>query len=119
MSRKSFIEKMKVVLENDLAETRGIIDKLAEDLKIPESKNEEEAADQLTQMHNSDSLKKTKVLKLTQIEGALFRIDQGEYGSCFSCGEDIMEKRLEALPYVSKCRECAEEEELDRRRGNR
>jgi DnaK suppressor protein len=40
--------------------------------------------------------------------------DGGGFGECERCGEEIAEKRLEALPFARYCIECqraAEEEE--------
>ena len=40
---------------------------------------------------------------LTQVNGALRRIEQGEYGSCVECGELINENRLKTVPYTPYC----------------
>ena len=37
---------------------------------------------------------------LNKINDALSRLDQGNYGNCFECGEEIAEKRLRALPFA-------------------
>jgi RNA polymerase-binding protein DksA len=44
---------------------------------------------------------------LAQYDAALRRIEQGRYGRCTNCQGDIAEERLEALPYVELCIECA------------
>lgn len=41
------------------------------------------------------------------IEAALARIDEGTYGFCTKCGEQISEERLDLLPYTPFCRNCA------------
>ena len=41
------------------------------------------------------------------IEAALRRIDNGEYGLCVACGEDIVVNRLRANPSVTTCIRCA------------
>ncbi|WP_391570395.1 TraR/DksA family transcriptional regulator [Pseudobythopirellula maris] len=45
-------------------------------------------------------------LVLQQTEGALARIEAGEYGDCAHCGEPISHERLDAVPYVSLCIGC-------------
>ena len=45
---------------------------------------------------------------LTQIEEALERIEDEEYGVCTNCGNEIGGKRLEALPWVRYCINCQE-----------
>lgn len=41
------------------------------------------------------------------IDRALQRLEEGRYGICASCGEEIAKKRLKALPYTDKCIDCA------------
>lgn len=47
---------------------------------------------------------------LRQIEDALQRIKLGEYGICRVCGEEIDERRLEAVPTTRICVECKQKE---------
>ena len=55
---------------------------------------------------------------LGKIEGALAKIEQGVYGRCQNCGEEIGLKRLEARPVAELCIECkSEQEKLERRTG--
>ena len=49
--------------------------------------------------------------QLDQIETALQRIDDGSFGLCASCGEQISEARLEVLPYTPFCMECQQKRE--------
>jgi DnaK suppressor protein len=49
--------------------------------------------------------------KLQQIEAALKRMEENEYGYCQECGEDIAPGRLEADPTVSLCIACASAKE--------
>lgn len=46
--------------------------------------------------------------EIEQIRAALGRIDSGDYGTCVTCGEDIADGRLEALPFTAVCIECAQ-----------
>lgn len=41
-----------------------------------------------------------------EIDGALRRIEAGEYGSCFVCGEAIDTRRLEVAPATTRCVKC-------------
>jgi len=47
--------------------------------------------------------------ELKRIDGALARLDDGEYGYCVECGEAIAERRLEIDPTALKCTACAQE----------
>ena len=53
---------------------------------------------------------------LSRIEEALKRIEQGDYGECASCGEEIGVKRLLARPVARLCITCKDEQELLERR---
>lgn len=48
---------------------------------------------------------------LGQIEAAIERIEDGSYGECETCGEQIPESRLDAIPYAAQCVQCASQEE--------
>jgi DnaK suppressor protein len=50
-------------------------------------------------------------LFLKKINEALKRIDEGTFGECDSCGEEIELKRLEARPTATSCVHCKEEQE--------
>jgi len=48
---------------------------------------------------------------INKIRQALERIDEGTFGICESCGEEIGEKRLEARPVTTLCIECKTKQE--------
>jgi len=50
---------------------------------------------------------------LEKIDRALERIDNGTFGVCESCNEDISVKRLQARPITTLCIRCKEEQERD------
>jgi DnaK suppressor protein len=52
--------------------------------------------------------------ELQAIEGALARMNAGQYGICTDCNKDIAVRRLEALPMAERCLSCQEKRE---RRG--
>jgi len=58
-----------------------------------------------------NEMRKTLLLEakqsLTYVNNALSRIENGTYGECTVCGEDIEDKRLEAVPYATLCMEHA------------
>ena len=45
---------------------------------------------------------------LRQVKLALHRIDEGSYGICVHCEEDINPKRLNAVPWTQYCISCQE-----------
>ena len=44
---------------------------------------------------------------LTEVERALAKLDEGNYGVCENCGKEIGEARLEAMPATRYCIDCA------------
>jgi len=48
---------------------------------------------------------------LNKIDAALRRLEDGSYGDCFECGDEISEARLRALPFAVRCKECEETRE--------
>jgi DnaK suppressor protein len=53
--------------------------------------------------------REAKLIK--KIKAALERIENGTYGICESCGEDITLKRLKARPVTTQCIDCKSKEE--------
>ncbi len=54
-----------------------------------------------------DALAGTLLENLREVDAALARMDDGSYGRCESCGGDIAEARLEAMPSAVLCMTCA------------
>jgi len=48
------------------------------------------------------------VMLLREIEAALVRMDNDEYGTCPECDEAISMKRLQAVPWAHYCVTCQE-----------
>jgi DnaK suppressor protein len=47
-------------------------------------------------------------IELQRIKAALKRLDEGEFGYCLSCGENIAAKRLAFDPTAPLCIDCAQ-----------
>jgi DnaK suppressor protein len=52
-------------------------------------------------------------VKIKQIDDALGRLEEGSYGVCESCGLEIAEERLEAMPFTRLCRDCQQDQERE------
>lgn len=57
-----------------------------------------------------------KAETLNKIDAALRRFEEGTYGDCFECGEEIAEPRLWALPFAVRCKDCEEAHETTAQR---
>lgn len=63
--------------------------------------------DALQQQAMAQATERQRAAELVKIEQALGRIDEGEYGYCVACGEEVGAKRLEIDPAATHCIRCA------------
>lgn len=61
---------------------------------------------QLQQMAQETARRRRR--QLARIEGALRRIETGDYGYCFVCGNEIDVRRLSVDPTHTRCMPCAD-----------
>lgn len=54
------------------------------------------------------SLQDTEINEYNHILKALEKIDDGTYGICVDCGQEIAEKRLKSYPNAARCLVCQE-----------
>jgi len=52
-------------------------------------------------------------MKIKQIDDAIERIEDQTYGVCESCGLEIAEERLKAMPFTRLCRDCQQDQERE------
>ena len=57
-----------------------------------------------------------KAETLNKINEALSRLEEGSYGRCFECADEIAEPRLRALPFAVRCKDCEEARENAQKR---
>jgi len=55
---------------------------------------------------------------IRKIELALKRLDEGSYGYCEECSEEISMERLKVIPFALLCRDCQETREQQSRKRN-
>ena len=78
--------------------------------------DEVDTASSETSLAFSDRLRQREQGLLNKINQTLQKIDDGIYGECESCGEQIDVKRLRARPVADLCIDCkSEQETLERR----
>ncbi|MFB6265420.1 MAG: TraR/DksA family transcriptional regulator [Bradymonadaceae bacterium] len=71
--------------------------------------------DQSVELENEEVLNQldpTYREELKDVLAALDRMEEGTYGTCVACGDQIAVDRLKAIPYARRCIECAEAAEL-------
>lgn len=65
------------------------------------------AASQVFEQQRDLALRDRSRLDLSRVEAALRALDVGTYGTCTNCGLPIAPERLEAIPWVATCIDCA------------
>jgi len=63
--------------------------------------------DALQNQAMSMAAERRRQLELQRIEASLKRLEQGEYGYCVACGDQIPLRRLELDPTLPTCVNCA------------
>jgi len=95
-------------LESQRQEFQARIDKIRRDEQQETARGETDTAHEWENADVRDDLLAVAGRELRQIDAALQRIDLGTYGLCEVCEEPIAEKRLDALPFATRCIECAD-----------
>ena len=101
----------KARLEAQLVELKGREERIAQDLAVPLNPD---SSEQAVEMEDDASLEGQAALiarEIASVKRALTRIEDGTYGECVRCGEEIAVKRLEARPEAALCIECARKEQ--------
>jgi DnaK suppressor protein len=106
------IEKYKVILLAKQAELSGGLRNRDEILieKSPDALDEVQlAGERELAIRNLDR----EASLLRDVRAALFHINDGSYGVCLHCEEDIKTKRLDAVPWAAFCIRCQEARDRD------
>ncbi|HEY7442550.1 MAG TPA: TraR/DksA family transcriptional regulator [Vicinamibacterales bacterium] len=111
---KAMLEERRRELE--LAVHAKIRDARAENTNGHNVLDEGETSDIDIQGEIGFALIQMKSETLDRINTALRRISEGTYGLCFECGDEIAERRLKALPFAVRCKDCEESREVADRR---
>lgn len=92
----------------------GLINK-SDDLHVSEDDlaDETDLASSLIQQQLNCAIRDREYAKLRRIDAALERIEEGTYGHCEDCDEEIGLKRLENQPWAELCITHAEERERE------
>ena len=106
---KKMLEHRRVELMNELQ--GKIRDVRTEGIKDREVLDQGESSEVDIQEDIEFALLQMKSETLTKVTEALRRLDEGTYGNCFECGDEISEARLRALPFAVRCKDCEEARE--------
>jgi DnaK suppressor protein len=114
---KTELNKYKEILESKQAELALLLrnrDAIAIE-KSPDALDEvQHAAERELAIRNLD--RESNLLR--NVRAALRRIEEGMYGICVHCEEDISPKRLNAVPWTPFCIQCQEQADRNKEEGN-
>jgi DnaK suppressor protein len=115
-SRKKFLGKVREHLQEMKTKLLGEIDS---ELRAEREGNKDEGMDTYDLASEERDreinfiLSDRERVKIKQIDDALERIEEGSYGVCESCGLEIAEERLDAMPFTRLCRDCQQDMERE------
>ncbi len=118
---KTRYNELKKMLENRRRELMNDVQGRIRDVRSDGNKEREvldqgESSEVDIQEDIEFALIQMKSETLNKIDAALRRLDEGTYGDCFECGEEISEARLRALPFAVRCKDCEEARETAEQR---
>ena len=111
--RKKEIEYFKKLLTAQLEELLEQADDTVSDMTAPKE-NFPDPTDRASLEADRNFLlrirdRESKLIR--KIKMTLERIENGTFGTCESCGENISDKRIKARPVTTQCIECKTKEE--------
>ena len=101
------IEKRKKQLEKRLGELDRRLHRIEDELDEPVNKDFGERATERESEEVLEDLGAAGLQETRMIQAALERIEDGSYGFCVKCGEEIDEDRLDVVPQAPLCFNCA------------
>jgi DnaK suppressor protein len=119
------------VKSQDIAFFRKLLNQRVDELRseagkavetMDEDENFPDPSDRATMESNRNSMLRMRDRErklIFKIQEALQRIEEGEYGICEECGEEIGIERLKARPVTTLCIECKSNQETAERKAKR
>lgn len=114
---KTELNKFKKILENKQDELEQIVrnrDAITIEKSADALDEVQHAAERELAIRNLD--RESNLLR--NVRSALRRIEDGSYGTCLHCEEEISPKRLNAVPWASYCIQCQEQADRNQDDGN-
>ena len=117
--KKKDLDALKKVLEEEKRRILRHLEEISEtsvaDLETPSGDSVDIAALEINQ-NSLAKIGKREQNHLKKIDAALEKMEDGTFGECESCGEQIAVARLMARPVAQLCIDCKTEQENEERR---
>ena len=115
-SRSQRYEELRTILEDRRREIQSEVQSRMKDVRADAGLagvvDDVETSESDIQDEIEFALIQMKAETLHRINEALERLEEGTYGRCFECGEEIEPRRLRALPFAVRCKDCEEAREV-------
>ncbi len=111
--RKDQLKKFKKIFESQKKAILSNSRVVREDFSVSSDDRLDELDQASTDIEQSMRMRlvNRETLYIKKVEEALKRIEDGTFGECQECGDDIELRRLEARPTATLCVSCKEEQE--------
>jgi len=110
--KKNKLKHFQSLLKNICTEIVGDVEKAHHTKKSSEVEQMADISDDAARSYGKKlqgDLEEQEWVKLKQVEAALKKVGDGEYGICEQCEQEILETRLEIMPYTEFCIQCLSE----------
>ena len=110
--KKNKLKHFQSLLENIRTKIVGDVEKAHHNKKSSEVEQMADISDDAARSYGrklQGDLEEHEWVKLKQVEAALKKVEDGEYGICEQCKQEILETRLEIMPYTEFCIHCLSE----------
>lgn len=106
------VERFRILLQEERRRKLALLPALRQDITSVaaarqdsnvDDEHDPEGATIAFELSQASALLEQSRAGLAQIEAALSRIEDGSYGICQACGEEIADGRLEARPWTPYC----------------
>ena len=108
------LQQLEQTLISEQQRLEGLLERTAKHLYRRDEPYSADFAEQAVEVENNqvvEALDHEAKVELVLIKQALERIKQGSYGVCVRCSAPINIARLEAIPHVQYCIDCADAEQ--------
>ncbi|MGI9364062.1 MAG: TraR/DksA family transcriptional regulator [Rhizobiaceae bacterium] len=99
-------QAIRKILEARKEELQALLERLEDVLDDPKSQDFSEHATESEFDEVYESQGRAGLKEIEAIDAALNRYDEGTFGICVKCGNEISAERLNAVPYAAMCRNC-------------
>lgn len=103
-------KEMQKIVSEKIEETKEEIEQLEELTKPIKPDNAYGRLSRMDAINNktiNDAALREQKSRLQKLERAQKRLEEGNYGKCLKCGDDIPMGRLKFMPWTTKCVKCA------------